>query len=134
MAKHCGPDRERLSIHSVFNTEFGACTMVLSPVRVKTVKSKEISLTKKLSPLISTRSPTSSGCLTKRKTQDARISCAVTEKTKDMARMVEPRVASTALALGASIPIKMTIMMMRMTKRRTLCSFLIAESTSLSEL
>jgi hypothetical protein len=49
--------------------------------------------TVRLISVISTRSPTSKGCLTKRKMQDPRTSAAVAEKTKESDRRAVPAVA-----------------------------------------
>ena len=71
-------------------------------MRTKTVYSSEIFSTMSCSfsgPTMSTRSPTSYGCLTNRKMQDPKNSWVVTAKTNDSDRRAVPAVASVVMKL-----------------------------------
>jgi hypothetical protein len=95
-------ERVMFSIQRLLRTMLGTWTIFILSMRLKTVKSREICSTTKNSfsgPTISTLSPTSNGCLTKRKIQEARNSWVVAAKTNDRESRVVPAVASVVTKL-----------------------------------
>ena len=96
-------ERVMFSIQSVLRTMLGTWTIFMLSIRLKMVKRREICSTTRNSfpegPTMSTRSPTSYGCLTKRKMQEPRNSWVVTAKTKERERRVVPAVARVVTKL-----------------------------------
>lgn len=81
-------------------------------------------------PLMSTRSPTSYGCLTNRKMQEPSTSCVVDANTNDILSRAVPAVAKVVVKEVFKNATKIRILSMRTTEHSSPSSTLMAWSTS----